>query len=179
MPTLEAMTPLGRRILNELPGWTQFEPLYRGIAHVWAKESERMLAKAEEVRDSAIPGRRGTLVLSVWEAMVKLPVEAPGLTVEQRWEAVIGRLRRMIEDPSGVAWVQRVSEQIGLGWTYLEEADNKLRVTVPWAPGSDQFLLAERVLLEEIPAAWELILGSAEGFILDRSKLDLEPFQEE
>lgn len=176
MPTLEVMTPLGRRLLNELPSWAQNEPLYRAAAHVWSKESERMLAKAEEVRDAAIPSRMVALVLEVWEAMVKLPRDPAGKTTEQRWEAVIGRLRRAIEDPSGVSWVARVTELIGSGWTYVEEAPNILNVTVPWPPGSENFLLAERVLNEEKPAAWELILGFEEGFILDVSKLDLEKF---
>lgn len=179
MPTLDAMTPLGRRILNEMPGWAQSEPLYRVSAHIWAKESERMLAKAQEVRDAAIPDRMVPLVLEVWELMVKLPRNPPGQSPTERWEAVIGRLRRAIEDPSGVGWVARVTEQIGLGWSYLEEAPNIIRVTVPWAPGSEQFLFAVRVFDEEKPAAWEVIMGFEEGFVLDRSKLDLESFHKD
>lgn len=179
MPTLESMTPLGRRILNEMPGWAQSEPLYRASAHIWARESERMLAKAQEVRDAAIPALMVPLVLEVWELMVMLPRNPAGKSTAERWEAVIGRLRRAIEDPAGVSWVARVTEQIGLGWSYVEEAPNIIRVTVPWAPGSEQFLFAARVFDEEKPAAWEVVYGSDEGFVLDKSKLDLEPFHKD
>lgn len=176
MPAYSALTPLGLRILNELPGWAQSEPLYRAAAHITAKESERMLSRAEEARDAAIPSKKKALLLEIWEAMFNLPRNPPAKTVEERWETVLGRLRRIIEDPSGTAWIARVNDQIGLGWTYEEEADNVLQVTVPWKPGSEQFEFARRIFEEEIPAAWELVYGSEEGFVLDASKLDLESF---
>lgn len=170
------MTPLGRQILNEMPGWAQGEPLYRAAAHIWAKESERMMARAEEVRDAAVPAKGLPLLLEVWEASLHLPRNPPELTTAQRWEAAIARLRRVIEDPSGFSWVKRVTEQIGLGWTYEEEAPNIIKVTVPWEPGSDRFVFALTVLEAERPAAWKIVMGSEEGFILDQSKLDKEPF---
>lgn len=173
------MTPLGRQILNELPGWAQSDPLYRAAAHIWAKESERMQQRAAEVRDAAIPAREVPLLLEVWEAALHLPRNPPELTEAQRWEAVLGRQRRAIEDPSGFSWIKRVTEQIGLGWVYEEEAPNIIRVTVPWEAGSERFNFARMILEEEIPAAWQLIIGSEEGFTLDKSKLDVEPFHKD
>lgn len=138
-----------------------------------------MRERLAEVRDGLIPEREGPLLLEAWEAMVKLPRDPAGLTTQERWAVVIGRLRRAIEDPSGLSWVARVTEQIGSGWTYKEEAPNILRVTVPWEPGSERFLLAEAVIDRMKPAAWRLILGSEKGFVLDKSKLDKEPFHPE
>jgi hypothetical protein len=169
------MTPLGRTLLNELPGWAQNEPLYKAAANIWSRESERMLAKAQEVRDAAIPSLEVPLLLEVWEASLHLPRKPAGLTEPERWASVLARIRRAIEDPSGLSWVKRVTEQIGSGWSYVEEAPNIINVTVPYPPGSEAFLFGERVLLEEIPAAWELVYGSTEGFLLDVSKLDEEP----
>lgn len=168
--------PAARELLNLLPSWAQTEPLYQGICAAWGNERERLLTKVEEARDAAIPSRMVPLALAIWETMVKLPRNPPGKTVAERWEAVIARLRRIIEDPSGTAWVTRVTEQIGSGWTYLEEAPNILNVKVPFAPATDAYIAGERVLLAEIPAAWELVYGSEEGFILDVSKLDKEQF---
>jgi hypothetical protein len=133
-----------------------------------------MLARAEEVRDAAIPAREGALGIELWEIQLHLPRNPPGFTEPQRWEAILARLRRAIEDPSGLTWIARVTEQIGSGWTYVEEAPNIIKVTAPWPPGSDAFLFGESVLLEEIPAAWTLVYVSVEGFVLDASKLDLE-----
>lgn len=179
MPSLEVMTPLGRTMLNELPSWAQNEPLYRAACHAFAKEHERLVAKAQELRDGLIPSRMVGIVLELWEVMVKLPRNPPGATTTERWDAVIARLRRVIEDPSGTTWIARVTEQIGAGWVYVEEAPNIINVTVPWQPATDRFIQAERVLLEEIPAAWELVLGFEGGFILDRSKLDKEQFHQD
>jgi hypothetical protein len=170
------MTPEGREILNQLPGWAQFDPMYRAAAHIAAKESALLRERLGAIRDGLTPIREGSLLLEAWEALVKLPRNPAGKSTAERWAAVIGRLRRAIEDPSGLSWVAHVTEQIGEGWTYLEEAPNIIRVTVPWAPGSERFLLAERVLERMKPAAWRLILESAEGFVLDKSKLDKEPF---
>lgn len=179
MPSLAAMTPEGRAILNQLPGWAQFDPMYRAAAHIAAKESTLMRERLGAIRDGLIPSREGPLLLAAWEALVKLPRNPPAKTDAERWAAVIGRLRRAIEDPSGLSWVARVTEQIGEGWTYVEEAPNVIRVTVPWAPGSERYLLAERVLERMKPAAWRLILEFEEGFVLDKSKLDKEAFHAE
>lgn len=179
MPALEALTPLGRQILNELPGWAQNDPLYRAAAHIWAKESELMQGRAAEVRDAAIPSQKNPLLLEVWEVSLHLPRNPPEKNEAERWEAVLARLRRAIEDPSGTSWVKRVTEQIGLGWTYEEKAPDIIEVTVPWPAGSERFIFARAILEAEIPAAWELVIGSAEGFTLDQSKLDVEPFHPE
>lgn len=176
MPSLASMTPEGRAILNELPGWAQFDPMYRAAAHIAAKESALMRERLGAVRDGLIPAREDLLLLEAWEALTLLPRNPGGKSTAERWAAVLGRLRRAVEDPSGLSWVAHVTEQIGEGWTYEEEPPNVLRVTVPWSPGSERFLLAERVLERMKPAAWLLILESAEGFILDKSKLDKEPF---
>lgn len=176
MPALSAMTEEGRAILNELPGWSQADPMYRAMAHIAAKESALMRERLAAVRDSAIPKLEGALLLEAWEVLVKLPRAPEGKSEGERWTDVLARLRRIVEDPSGISWVARVTEQIGSGWTYEEEAPNVLRVTVPWPPGSEAFLFAERVLERMKPAAWRLIIGAAEGFVLDKSKLDKEPF---
>lgn len=176
MPSLEVMTPLGRQILNELPAWAQNEPLYRAAAHIWSKESERMQERARQVRDAAVPAAKSPLLLRVWETMLHLPIEPPEKNELERWEAVLARLRRAIEDPSRTGWIARVTEQIGLGWVYEEEGPDVIKVTVPFPAGSERFIFARSVLEAEIPAAWQLVLGSSGGFTLDQSKLDKEPF---
>jgi len=170
------MTPEGIELLNELPGWAQNEPLYRAACHLAAKESALMRQRLEDIRDSLIPNRRGVVLLEAWEVLTMLPRNPDDQTVTERWDAVIARLRRAVEDPSGFSWVASVTEQIGLGWSYVEEAPDTIRVTVPWQPGSEQFVLAGRVLEKMKPAAWKIVLGSEEGFVLDLSELDKEPF---
>lgn len=161
-----------REVLEQIPGWAQDAPEHQALAIVFANESARMRTKAQEVRDGMIPVRANALTLPLWELMLKLQVNPPGLGVAERRGLVIGKLLAAPPDPSGTTWQQRVTSIIGPTWTYEEEAEQTIKVSVPWGTGTQEFQLARRVLRATIPAAWELNLVSEGGFILDESELD-------
>jgi hypothetical protein len=179
MPSLAALTPLGLKMIASRPGWSADDPDMRAVAHVEAKEIERMQERAEEVRDGMIPHRSNLLVLPLWETLLKLTINPAGTSENQRREIVEAGLRRAVADPSGLTWEERVTELIGPSWAYQEEPEQTIKVTVPWKPGSSQFIFAQRVLERERPAAWELTVEFEEGFVLDLSKLDAEQFHNE
>lgn len=170
------LTAAAEEKLRELPGWAQSAPEHVALCIVTANEGERQEQMAKEVRDGMIPSRANALTLPLWETALKLTVNPVGQTVEERRATVNARLEQAAADPSGVSWEARITRFIGPTWTYKEEEPQTIRVTVPWQPGSPEFQFAKRLFRREIAAAWELILQSAEGFILDLSELDNEPF---
>lgn len=172
---IRVLTGTALSLLEDLPGWAQYAPEFQALCQVYGRESERMMQLAREVRDGMIPMRANLLTLPLWESLLKIAVNPP-LTEAERRAAVLAGLRRALADPSGLGWEERVTELIGPSWSYDEEEEQTIRVKVPWAPGSENFLIAERVIRRLMPAAWELILESDEGFVLDLSKLDKEPF---
>lgn len=168
-------------LLRRYPGWAQNAPEHQAICMAVAGESERLVGKIREVRDGLIPVTANALTLPIWETMLKLPVEPEGQTVEQRRTRLLAALLAAPPDPSGTTWEERITALLGPAWSYVEEEEppeenrQRLRVTVAYPPGSVNFEFAKRVIERERPAAWEIVVGSEEGFILDASKLDLEP----
>lgn len=174
-----ALTARADEMLRELPGWAQSAPEHKAVCVAYANEGQRQEAMAREVRDGLIPQRANALTLPLWETMLKLTVSPSGQTVEERRATVNARLEQAAADPSGVSWEVRITRFLGPTWTYKEEEPQTIRATVPWQPGSAEFQFAKRLFRREIPAAWELILQSEEGFILDLSELDNEAFHAE
>lgn len=180
-PSIRRLTQAAREKLEELPGWAQNAPEHRALALVAANESARMREFAERVRDGLIPVHANELTLPFFEEMLHLPVNPPGSSIEERRTLVLTALLKSPPDPAGSTWEQRITALIGPGWTYKEEEgpgveQQRLRVRVSASPGSVTFLFARRVIERERPAAWEIIVESEDGFTLDVSRLDLEPF---
>ncbi|MGH2939839.1 MAG: putative phage tail protein [Solirubrobacterales bacterium] len=180
MPAWSALTPLGERMLRRLPGWFQDDPDVRAVIHCKAKEKERQLAMAAQIRDDCIPLRASSRGLEWFEMYYELPVNPPGYTVEQRRTIILGHVKRDPPISSGRSWQEEVTALVGGGWTYEEHsAEFKVSIKVPFPPGSDPFEIL-RIRIPRLPS-WpchlELELSSTEGFILDHSQLDAEPFE--
>lgn len=180
MPSWAAMTPLGLEMLRELPGWIQEDPDLRAIVHCHAKETERQLTMLAAIRDDCIVLRATARGLEWWETYYGMTVAPVGWTVEQRRVAVLARITRDPPLSSGLSWQNQLNGLIGEGWTYEEDsAAFKIEMEIPYPPGSDTFKLVR----EQVPrfASWpchlELVLSSVEGFVLDLSELDEEPFE--
>lgn len=175
------LSPEATRLLRQYPGWAQNAPEHQAIAVATAGESERLRQHAREVREGLIPLTANALTLPLWETQLALPVNPEGQTVEQRRARVLSALLAAPPDPSGLTWAARITGLIGPGWSYVEEEgagekQQRIRVKLSQPPGTIAFEFAKRVIERERPAAWEIIVESEEGFILDKSKLDLEPF---
>ena len=180
MPAWSALTDLGRAMLNEIPSWLRDDPDMRAVIHCKAKESERQREMARAIRDDLIPFRAAGRGLAWWERYYELPVEPEGLSEEQRRALVLARIKRDPPISSGLSWQEQVTALIGEGWTYEEHTtDARITIKVGFAAGSEMFEFArERIpRLPSWPAHIELEFASVEGFVLDLSKLDLEPFE--
>lgn len=174
------MTDLGREMLGDLPGWLRDDPDTRAVVHCHAKETERQLAAAEAIRDDCIPLRASSRGLAWWERYFGMTIEPSGWSVEQRRTAVLARLRREPPVSSGLAWQEAVTDLIGGGWEYVEyPSEHKITLVVSYPPGSEAFELVEQQVprLPSWPAHLELEVVSVEGFVLDLSELDAEPFE--
>lgn len=171
------LTAEARARLEEMPGWAQEAPEHQALSQVFAKEGERQRAALRLVRAGMVPISANELTLPLWETMLKLTVNPSGKTEEERRNLVVASILAAVPDPSGLTWQDQITKLLGPVWTYEEKEPQTIHAVVPWAPGSTQFLLAERIFRKTIPAAWELELVSSEGFILDRSKVDKETLQ--
>jgi hypothetical protein len=170
-----------QRLLRKYPGWAQNAPEHQAICVAVAGESERMRSKMREVRDGMIPITANALTLPLWETLYKLPVNPEGMTVEQRRARVLSAVLVAPPDASGLGWEARITALLGASWSYEEEEgagekQQRIKVLIAAPPGSVTFEFAKRIIERERPAAWQILVESTAGFVLDKSKLDLEAF---
>jgi hypothetical protein len=181
MPSWSALTPLGQKMIGEIPSWLRDDPDVRAVLHCKAKEVERQREMARAIRDDLIPLRASGRGLAWWERYYELPVEPEGLSEEQRRTIVLGRIKRDPPVSSGLSWQNQVTALIGEGWTY-EEHTTEARITIklPYPVGSEIYELARVNIprLQSWPAHMEMELVSVTGFLLDLSHLDVDPFEE-
>lgn len=170
---MRVLDELAEELVDDLPSWAREAPEFRANARVAALESARMRERAAEVRDCFILQRVTGLGLAWWEAFFGITRAAGADDVEAR-EALLAALRATIPDSRGTTWEQHVEELAG-GAEYVE-GDGTITVTVPFPPGSEAFLRLERAIRVFTPAHLDIVISSGEGFVLDLSQLDEEPF---
>lgn len=179
MPDFAAITPLGHEMLGEIPPWMREDPDTQAVIHCYAKETERQLEMARQIRDDCIPLIASSRGLAWWEQYYGMTIEPVGQTVEQRRSAVLARIKKEPPLGSALSWQGMVTALIGEGWTHEEFPGEKIRLIVPYPPASEVFeiVVSQVPLLPSWPAHLELETVSAEGFVLDLSDLDSEPFE--
>lgn len=179
MPSPAALTDLSRDLLDDLPPRVVEDPDIRAVIHCFAKESERQRALAERVRDNLIPARVDSLGLPWWERLFRLP-DPSLLTEAERKALVLSRSQQTAPRVSAKAFSEDMDALVGSGsWEY-EEDYPAIRVKVPYAPASDAYERLEKGIrqLATFPCHLDVILENVDGFLLDQSQLDQEPFHE-
>jgi hypothetical protein len=89
------------------------------VAACYGREIERAEAKAEALRREMLPNMTDQLV-SAWEVLTGIVVTTPDMTIEQRREAIMARIRQIYSAGSGDDWVQAVDTLLAGQWTYEE-----------------------------------------------------------
>lgn len=180
MPHPDAITALGHQLLDDLPPRVREDPDIKAVVHCYAKESERQQEMAERVRDNLMVRRIDELGIPWWERLYKLP-DPGGMNTEERRSRVVARAARTAPRVSAGEFVEDMNALVGSGsWSYEEEYP-AIRVATAFAPGSEAYLRLEAQIrgLTSFPAHLDIILESAEGFILDQSQLDQDVFHPE
>jgi hypothetical protein len=175
------LTPLGEQMRDSLPPVLRESSDYLAVINSLSRECERCAAVLEIVRKQFVPSK-ADLLLGVWERLTRQTIEPVGKTLAERQAAVTARLRKMLSLGQGKSWEEEVTLLFGVGWSYEEHkaSDPKsppegvLRIKLPFGPEDDRYLRAVSELREITPAHLELTFSAEGGFILDKSRLDIE-----
>jgi hypothetical protein len=178
------LNDLGVYWRDQLPVVLRWSPEHLAVVHAVTREVERLEDRIEQVRRQFFP-QTADLLLKVWERQLGLTAEPEGVALDVRRRRVLEKLRQMYWAPTGLEWQDALTRLLGAGWTYEEHdpddpgspPDYTLRITLPFAPDSSSYALAERMVRDIIPAHLDLILTFAGGFLLDSSQLDQEALQ--
>lgn len=175
------LTPLGEKMLAELPPFLRTDPDHEAVAHALSREIERAEEAIETMRAQSVPSE-ATILLKLWEATVGAEVEPEGIAEAERRTIVTAFLRALVHNPSGLHWEAVIRLLAASGWLYLEHikgdsgtpAANELRVILPFTASSFWFGTIKRLIERLTPAHVKLeVIPTEEGFLLDSSELDV------
>jgi uncharacterized protein YmfQ (DUF2313 family) len=154
-----------------LPYYWQGEPWAEAILDAMGRELQRCDDRLEAVRKGMLPqfatdGPNGKF-LSIWEAMMGLPVAQTTLTEDRRRQLVLAQLRGR-NASSGRAWEQAVAQSMGASiWTYQEDAANyTITIYIPFDTGTINSVQVQRLVRKITPAHLELAVVYSGGFIV-------------
>lgn len=182
MPSEAALTDLGRELIDSLPSYLRDVPESRALCHVFAKESERAEAAAETVRDRLTIMNADAAGLTFWERILRI-TPAPMAALETRRASALATYRALDGDAAGLTWEEKVNGVMaGTGWSYAAHnpadigspAVHTVRITAGVPASALPDLL--RRIGEFTPAHVLLEIVSQDGFVLDQSQLDIQPF---
>jgi hypothetical protein len=184
MPDPAVLSDLGNGMLAQLPPPLRGSYDYMAIINSVSKEFALLEASIEVVRAQFNPATADVL-LDAWEYQLKLPVGGGAdSSTDSRRQAVIARLRKVLNDGSGREWENSVSQIVGPGWAYREHdpadgtspAAGVIEITVPFASGTSRFIDAQLQIRELTDAHLQIVMVSSSAFQLDQSELDVSEF---
>lgn len=159
-------------MLEELPPYLQDEHAIHIVMLAVANELDRIEALAADVRDSIAPQAADDTYrsLAMWEAVLGLPVEPPGIEEDERLSKVKALLlaRRVAY---GSDWVAVIDAALaGQSWTHEDDyATYTVRLNLPGTSSSYQSKQIEAIARRITPAHLELNFNYEGGFLVGES----------
>lgn len=169
--TLDLLDTLPRYYHQDRNVLAVLDVLGRELARVEAFMQAFMTGYFPQVADDSLG------LLSVWEAILGLPIAPEGQSVADRQAAVLSAIRKR-KSGTGADWVENVDTILGRGsWTYEENTPGayQLTVLIPYDPESYRAQQARALLREITPAHMQIVTGLQQGFLVDISAVDEEP----
>lgn len=174
-----ALTPTAKRILDTLPDYHWENPIILRVVQARANEIDRMDAMIDTIKLGMIPGAGDDTLrlLSVWEAILGLPVAPATATVALRQIAVQAALKRL-NAVTAADVLELLTAQLGASFSIDRDTPALLQDTLnlDYASNSYQAAIVRQIVGAIWPAHRQLLFHYAGGFLLDSSQLDTDTF---
>lgn len=172
--TIYTESPRLERMLETIPPFYRNDPVVRGLLNAEAKELDRLEEALLAVQLIPFP-RRSEKFLSLWEQFFDIPIE-PEESITVRQNLVLREFQRIAQVTYGIVWEERLGAAIGGVWTY-EEDEGIINIILPYSEGAGKTRFITNYARAITPAAWEIHVFFAEGFILGVSELGVSEFR--
>jgi uncharacterized protein YmfQ (DUF2313 family) len=173
-------TATAQRMLDTLPGYEQDEPFFARIVQAWADEVDRLDALIDKLETESQPGGAtdDLGLLAVWETILGLPAGPVGVPVDQRRAKVTGALRGRDASTAANVLATLSAAVAGDAVVVLRDTPAVLQDTlvVPYLAGTYNAAVVETIARRVWPAHRGLLVHYSDGFVLDRSRLDVDSF---
>lgn len=168
------LTERGQRMLSALPAYYWNDPSVLTLIDAIAREYDRIEAFLEALRTAmtATTVTDDDGLMSLWEAMLGLPVAPAGVIEDDRRSKILATLRSR-KNGSGQSWVESVNTAIGTGWTHDENTPGnyQITITIPYSAGSYAAGRVEALIAATTPAHLEVVMAYVGGFRVGISRV--------
>lgn len=170
-----ALSPTAARMQDTLPLYYHENPIVERVLQARANEIDRMDARIDELKLGLIPGAGddSLRLLSLWEAILALPVNPAGASVPQRQAAVRAGLLRMNAITAADVLVL-LEAQLAGGFSITRDAPALLEdtITIHYAEGSYTAATVIRIVQRVWPAHRLLHVRYDTGFLWGIARWD-------
>lgn len=162
------------RMLSYLPPYFRDDPTIRSCICAWAKELDRIEAKAVATRTGAFPSVADLRTLAYYEGLFRLTNTS--LTVAQRQADVIAHMRKR-KVAERYDWQQALLQFIGsTGWSYAESSPYTVLLSTPVDPTGLRTPVITTFARAITPAHLQLVVNGAFGnFKVGISQIGIDP----
>jgi uncharacterized protein YmfQ (DUF2313 family) len=166
---MRTISETGQALLDDLPPYLSEDGVVQGVVDTLAREQQRITGAAEGVRRTAFPSQADDSynMLSLWEALLALPVKPSGVPDDQRRSKVLATLQGR-DVSSGTGWNAAVARAVGTNWQQAENTPGnyQLTVTLPLPAGSYEGQQAATLIRAITPAHIDLLVSYGTGFLI-------------
>lgn len=168
-----------------MPPYWYGDPTARAVVQAYANEAQRIEDTAAAIRDAMFPSQAADVpvlsgsakasILSMWEMLLDLPVNPPGVTTVERRSKVLARVQRR-NSGAGSDWIASLTQSLGtLSWSHQEGPGN-YQVTIHIPYGSGTFNAGQVLALARLitPAHIDITVGYSEGFLVGISMVGVD-----
>jgi hypothetical protein len=165
--TVRVISERAREMLAMLPPYEDEDENVISAIQAAAMEIERLDDAGEAFMHKIIPinADEEFKTLSMWEALLNLTVAPAGVSVEERRNYMLSRLRSRSVS-RGSEWIDRLSDVLGSGWSHQEgPTPYTVSLRVPYSAGGQRIDVSGFARLIT-PAHLDILFGYEEGFLV-------------
>lgn len=173
---MTTLSDKGTMLLGDLPSYYATDRAAVAVMDCIARELQRIEDFLVALRDQSVPGKADDTygLLSLWEALLGLPVAPEGVSIGQR-QTIASAAYRKRSTVSGADWVETVNTILGTQWSYAENTpdDYKVEVAIPDNSGYKGGQI-QSLLRAITPAHLVVQPQTGVGFKVDVDQVDID-----
>ena len=171
---VEAGSPDPPDLLDDVPPFEQSSYEVQAVLNVVANELYRIDVARQTLIQNFFPATADVL-LPLFEQILGLPVNAPGVTLNARRQLVLTYMDRLKSEGRGLDWIALITQALGPTWNYQEHDPNNalsppantVSVNIPQAAAG----YAWPLIRDLTPAHLVINEGYTGGFIVGVSQV--------
>jgi hypothetical protein len=171
---VRVLTDPAQKLLADLPPYLQDSPEAQAVEQALGNELARVEDVARRLGSKMLPHAADDefRTLGLWELLLGLSVEPPGIALADRQSLVLAAFRAR-HATSGAEWENLITTALGTGaWTYTENNDYSITLLLPRSSTAYTIGAVQALAQRVTPAHVRLVASFTDGFVVGKNAND-------